>query len=183
MITRKYEDGLWKHLVTLHMALTPKEIDLLREIAVQMDSSDWEPGPNDSYVKLDLQEIYDDKLQFLKARLAEAIRQHAPHCQSLRTDSFDFGLLYYPDWSSVPWHRDTTASYRKYWRADVCVTTSQEYSAFMVPGGCMRSGSLSVPLNEGEGVLFCVQEATHSIYPTRKGNRLVVSVGTWAEES
>lgn len=182
MITRTFDEGPWKGLTTLDLALTPKEIDLLREIAVEMDGNDWEDGRQGTgYFKLNLMDIYaggDSLLGAVRSRLLNAIKRRLGLPDGLKLQRRnDFWLLYYPEGSSVPWHVDPAPPGAKHWRANVCVTAPKEGGAFVVRNGYFVEANLPVNLAESEGILFCASDREHAVGHVLKGYRLVVSVG------
>lgn len=167
----------------IYMFLTDLESEMLKEVAAEIHSG-WTRGRQEGfYFKLDIKELidqgrYDEDLMWLSDigdRGLGELRSFTS--QSRLHDSWDAYLLFYPDGSSIPEHRDPAPEGMKHVRLNAVVRAPSA-------GGALRftkeDGTVSTQynfrLNANEALIFSPSEFVHAVDAV-VGPRLVLSLG------
>lgn len=154
--------------------MSPDEISILRDIAAQ--STDWQPGRQGSgYFKLDISELALDPdeewIQELIQRATLEICKFAGLTDAELILDSDVYLLYYPDGSSVPAHKDPVPAGSRHIRLNAVVTRPEH-------GGRLKlvDADTYYDPEPGDGLVFSPSDLEHAVERII-GSRLVFSVG------
>lgn len=179
MIAQRFDQSHpWHKLTALELALSPIEMETVREQAAEADS--WRPGRQGSgYYTLDLKEWswHVAPLRSVQTRLLNAIAKHADAPGVKLQGSNDFHLIYYPEGSGVSMHKDPAPFGARHFRANVAVTSPEFGGELVLPNGCYPSLPMNVKLLPGQGIIFEPSAVEHGVTLAGAGGRLVVSVG------
>lgn len=190
MIRYVYPQGNpWSHLVTYDLFASKSDIAKVEELATDLEPDEWKPGRQGSgYFKYELSDLLPredsssyrlDFLLRLQCRMLREIQWNATgrYEETTGNRASDYWLIYYPEGSHIPWHRDPVPEGKVMYRMNLVISRAEKGGKLGVPNGWVKDERLYVNFDPGQAVLFRPSEVDHTVTLMERGGRLVLSAG------